>query len=374
MATTARSFWCVFSLGLLLNSFALAEEETHQERIERLRRELEAAEKVASEEAEKKATSEISDVEIPIDALVVVSSERSEGSGFIAEIRGRSFFVTNIHVLGAARGATFKNIPGRDLALSPIAFLSKHRDIAIVPIFWDGPSLKISSLLDFQEIEIGNAVTVMGNSSGARVATRLSGDIRGIGPDEIEVSAKFVPGNSGSPIVHDELGVVVGVASYMRDLSSKSKWTEDSELADIRRFGYRIDGEIEWERVSLEDLYEQGAVYNKFEDRTKVMQDISYMMENESTLMTGYRDHETLGYLFKDINSDFSWNRGTSSASNVILLRKLIDRMLNELQSDLTATDRTLTLNFYRKSYLEMASSREQIIRSLRRFREARLE
>ncbi|MEM8866996.1 MAG: serine protease [Verrucomicrobiota bacterium] len=358
------------------------EKETPQERLERLRHELEEAETEAKEaQVEESKANEgaeedvyISDLEIPFETLVVVSSEESEGSGFIASMRGRTFFVTNIHVLGAARGGSFKNLAGQRLALSPVAFLSKHRDIAIIPIFWDGPSLEIASLDEFEAIRIGHRVTVMGNSSGARVATRLSGDIRGIGPDEIEVSAKFVPGNSGSPIVHDDTGAVVGVASYMRDLSSNSKWTEDSELADIRRFGFRLDGEIEWERLDLDAVYKQGEAFQDFENRTKALRHISYMMENESTLMTGYRDHDTLGYMFDDINEGFSWKRGTGSANNVRLLRRFVDRMLIELQSDIQKTDQAISLNFYRERYQNMLSLRKSIEKSLRRFRSARLD
>ena len=46
----------------------------------------------------------------------------------------------------------------------------------------------------------------------------------------------------------------------MRDFSATDKWTEGSEVADIRRFGFRMDGEIEWQQMSLSELYRQGDV------------------------------------------------------------------------------------------------------------------
>ena len=43
----------------------------------------------------------------------------------------------------------------------------------------------------------------------------------------------------------------------MLDLSSDSKWHEGTELSDIRRFGYRLDGEMTWERALKINFYQQ---------------------------------------------------------------------------------------------------------------------
>jgi S1-C subfamily serine protease len=231
-------------------------EETAEERIERLRSELaeaEAAAKAKAEVATEEAPAEEGiTVDIPTGALVIVEgAEGGGGSGFIAKLRDRLFFVTNIHVLAGARGAEIRTADGQSLALPDYAFLSQKRDIAILPVVWTGEFLKVSASLSFDDVKIGDAITVMGNSDGVGVATRLHGDIDGIGPDQIEISAKFVPGNSGSPIIHNERATVIGVVSHMRDLSKKTKWTEDSEQPDIRRYGFRLDGEMAWERASL---------------------------------------------------------------------------------------------------------------------------
>jgi len=77
--------------------------------------------------------------EIPAGALVIVETEAgAAGSGFIAQLRERVFFVTNIHVLAAARGAKFTTVNGREVHLPDVAFLSHQRDLAIVPIAWSG--------------------------------------------------------------------------------------------------------------------------------------------------------------------------------------------------------------------------------------------
>ena len=251
--------------------------EPLEAKIARLKRELAAAE--AELAVRDTAPSTPVDGEIDSGALVVISSDHSEGSGFIAEMRGRTFLISNIHVLGAARGASIQTLDGEVITLPSHGYISRKRDIAIVPIEWEGATLPLSQSLSFDEVGIGQAVTVIGNSDGARVGSRLKGKVTGIGPNELQVSAKFVPGNSGSPIVHDELGKVVAIASHLKDFSVKSKWTEDSEQADIRRFGYRLDGEIEWGQIALDDLYSQSELYHRYEDRTKVMGHVSYMLQ-----------------------------------------------------------------------------------------------
>lgn len=353
-------------------------EETLEEKVSRLRRELQMAEDelIASKEGVGKHSKSLLKSErnkLPTSALVVIASENGSGSGFIAEIKERRFLVTNIHVLGAARGAEFTTIDGVDLALGKVAFLSKNRDIAIVPVEWDGDVFNLSPSLRFDEVSIGQKITVMGNSSGASVATSLSGVIKGIGPDELEVSAKFVPGNSGSPIVHDELGTVVAIASHLKDFSSDSKWTEDSDFNEVRRFGFRLDGEIIWEQVELSKLFEECERYTEFEERTVAMWNISYMLTYESKLLTSYRGHGSIGHLYEDINSEFNWDRGTESAHNKQMLGRFVNGMMIEVQSDLAETKKNLTVSYFKNRYAEIGGFRSVILNNLSRFANSRL-
>jgi len=369
--------------GSVNGSEASNSNETIEQRVERLRKELAQAEEALKQskakngetDDPKEAVAEAKGEggEMPTGALVVITGEHGSGSGFLATIKGRTFIVTNIHVLGAARGAAVTTIDGMNISLGDVAFLSKARDVAIVPVQWDGPVLKLSPSLRFDEVQIGQDITVMGNSGGANVATRLEGVIRGIGPEELEVSAKFVPGNSGSPIVHNDLGTVIAIASYLKDFSSDSKWTKDTGLDKIRRFGYRLDGEIEWEQVGLSDLYKQGEAYQSFEERTAAMWNIGYTLTYESKLLTSYRDHNSIGHLYSDISSDFDWNRGTASAHNTQLLRRFVNGMRSELQSDLSVTDKVISISYYQRQYDSIKGYRDQIHKNLTRFSDSRL-
>jgi hypothetical protein len=108
----------------------------------------------------------------------------------------------------------------------------------------DNP-LEISTDLN-DSVRIGDAVVVPGNSGGGGVATLIKGVVQGIGPDRIEVSAPFIPGNSGSPIIHVKTGKVIGIATYF---TVRNEDPTKSRAPAVRHFGYRIDTAATWERV-----------------------------------------------------------------------------------------------------------------------------
>jgi hypothetical protein len=203
---------------------------------------------------------------------------------------------------------------------------------------------------------------------------RLKGEIHGIGPDEVVVSAKFVPGNSGSPIVHDGLGRVIAIASHLKDFSAKTKWSKDWVQADVRRFGYRLDGEIEWAQVALSDLYRQAEVYNHYEDRSRAMSQIGHKLQHEDQLMTSFRSHDSLGYLFEYFDRDFQWHRGTNSSHNQRLLKRFVTSMLSELQTDRVGTGEALEIDFYQRRFLMAEDLRDQAANDFISFADSRLD
>ena len=169
--------------------------------------------------------------------------------------------------------------------------------------------------------------------------------------------------------MHDQLGTVIGVVSHMRDLSQKDKWTEDSELADIRRFGFRMDGEIAWQRLALNELFDQGEIYERFEDRTTVMARTIYMLKHERTVLTGYSTHDSLGYLFDELGVNFRWRRGTTSSNNIIKLERFVNGLHNELITDRQETRDSLTVDFLKRRFDQVDGIRDHFETELTKLR-----
>ena len=99
---------------------------------------------------------------------------------------------------------------------------------------------------DYYMPDIGEAVTILGNSDGRGVVTEIRGHILGVGPQQIEVDAPFVAGNSGSPVLN-RVGRVVGVASYLRNCRDNADWSKrNTRYNGVRRFALRLSG-IRWQ-------------------------------------------------------------------------------------------------------------------------------
>ncbi len=192
------------------------------------------------------------------DSIVTIecrnsSGDRSSGSGFIALADGKKYVFTNQHVIMGATQITIKTTMG-DRILPRGVQLSLTRDIARLPLAeddtHDGFVISDKPAMDIP-------VAVFGNSEGGGVATELYGTVTGVGSDLVEVSAEFVSGNSGSPVLNPDKEVI-GIASYVK---FSGKREDDDEEEEARRFCYRLTG-VEWMPVNWKRYNaEYGEVY-----------------------------------------------------------------------------------------------------------------
>jgi len=198
-------------------------------------------------------------------SLVIVKGDEGSGSGFICKSGNASFLYTNIHVVADLLKPTFTRMDG-GAALISSAVLAAGRDIACLQVK-NPPEHPLEVSTDFNDsVRIGDEVVVLGNSGGGGVVTAIKGAIEGIGPDRIEVSAKFVPGNSGSPIIHLNTGKVIGIATY---LTMRNEDPGKATAVNVRRFGYRVDNVPKWEGVDWNLLRQEADSVKQVQELTK---------------------------------------------------------------------------------------------------------
>ena len=181
------------------------------------------------------------------NALVFFEGKAGKGSGFITSIQGRKYLMTNAHVLAAIRAATFKLLDSTPIQIGSSSAAVGH-DLVALTVVEGGGAIPAVASVD-KDVEIGDAVVVLGNAEGAGVVNLLEGRLTGIGPNLVEVDAPFVPGNSGSPIIHVQTGKVIGVATYA--LVKKTGPRQEK----IRRFGYRLDSVQQWQTIDWKRFY-----------------------------------------------------------------------------------------------------------------------
>ena len=172
-------------------------------------------------------------------SLLIINGDKKEGSGFLAKYKGRVLVFTNAHVLSGNSRFTILDLANQTIRPKQMA-VAKGFDVAVFSQSQITNGLEIAPKVE-EVATIGDDVAVLGNSLGAGVVTDLRGKIIGIGPEFVEIDAKFVPGNSGSPVIHLKSGLVIGIATLAiyREFTTFGK---DSRFNSVeRRFAQRID-------------------------------------------------------------------------------------------------------------------------------------
>lgn len=189
----------------------------------------------------------------PVDAsnlnrsLILIGDSGSRGSGFLVNLWGKPVILTNAHVFALMKNPEITNA-NRERFEIRSALVGKVRDLAILEVKSlpeDLPVLKIAS--NAADSKIGSTVDAYGDSLGEKVMVKADGKLLGVGPEEIEISASIVPGNSGGPVLNEKFEVI-GVSTYLRKLTASADIlagtrfapkTKDQKL--VRRFALRID-------------------------------------------------------------------------------------------------------------------------------------
>jgi hypothetical protein len=230
--------------SLLENGVAQKEEPVQPIRVEQPKA---VANKTSAEALDQQNLSKPSNDAI-MNSLVIVETKLKDGgamgSGFLTMMAGKKYFVSNQHVFNCADQIELRSLSGENIR--PLTFeVCPELDLVRMEITNNLPTLTIRESMP----EIGSSITVYGNSGGKKVVTELNGVVQGIGADLIEVSAEFVGGNSGCPIL-DTNALVVGVATFAYQRTDPEDWvSKDTRFQEIRRFGLRLNN-CHWTEIS----------------------------------------------------------------------------------------------------------------------------
>ena len=218
------------------------------------------------------------------NSLVFVTGSAGSGSGFIATISGANFLVTNVHVAAGIRDAAFKTLDGT-VVRGGAPSMAVGEDIFCMAMPAGGKPFEVMQNVG-TNAAVGDDVVVLGNAEGAGVVNTLLGKIVGIGPNLVEIDAPFVPGNSGSPIIHLKSGKVIGVATYL--VTNQYDLTTNKRLKKpvVRRFGYRLDSVKGWQAVDWRAFDAQAAQMEGIEALTDDLYDFFRDLDEHKGVVT----------------------------------------------------------------------------------------
>ena len=194
------------------------------------------------------------------DKLVIIESAEGNGSGFVIEMGGKVYLMSNEHVLRTSSTPQARFLNGKPLILGAFS-VAEGRDLARFEVF----ECPVEPLQASEEMpNIGDFVVLYGNSLGDGVATESKGYIQGVGDRELETNVDIVPGNSGSPLLSDE-GKVVGVAASIKyNGDGREEWTIRNTRYDgkVRRFAVRLSA-VRWKTIDRKNYEDQVAKMNE---------------------------------------------------------------------------------------------------------------
>ena len=288
-------------------------------------------------------------------SLIFVEDRGGAGSGFVCTIAGKKFALTNQHVVAGRNGVAFTLLDGAALKVGQAAAAVGH-DIMSFAVFPDVKAMEMMTEVE-KNVSIGDPVAVLGNPEGARVIKPLVGRVVGIGPNLVEVDAAFVPGNSGSPILHLKSGKVIGVATYLtlREMDSLT----GRRAPQIRRFGFRLDSVKQWQPIVWPVYNEEFQAIEKIEARTHDLAALLRELGRTGGINTAnHRDPAIRNPLEKFDKA--AGSKGLNAADRGRAVKDLMSAMRTACQSDIAQAQMRLRYDFFRKSLGEEQKVREE--------------
>lgn len=228
-----------------------------------------------------------SDIEMPIETekglvdakrsiLIVGLGGRGVGTAFVAQIKGKPFIVTNVHVIETSANLTFSTISGENIPMPKICFIGDGRDLAIMPLDKVPEGIVPMPFSDdfMNDVKENDEIMICGNSMGKDVLLSSKGKLLAIGPNRIEIDASIFPGNSGGPVYHSKTKKIIGVVSFVtfdntnNPVYKSSMQKSNSPIKNQARY-FCVRGDLvkTWEKYNVSDVVAQGAIFDTAEKK-----------------------------------------------------------------------------------------------------------
>jgi hypothetical protein len=271
-------------------------------------------------------------------AVVLITGDNAEGTGFLVKTADGPTVVTNLHVISDNPNLKITTNTGRQITLLSLKGAS-DRDLAMFAIQDQNYSyLPLSP--DISGIaQPGDEVITPGNSEGGEVMLNTKGKLLGIGPVRIEFDNPIYHGNSGGPVFHTKSGQVLGVVTeamkvvHEDDLDKTSFASRNSAIAgSMRYFGLRIDTVPKWEPYDLQRFQGETALLGRFDKRNRCLDSYLNTPHDYKPDSILYREDADI---VKANAAYFSQSDGGDTSQRMDALRELLGDLNSFADADL---------------------------------------
>ncbi len=228
-------------------------------------------------------------------SVVVIKGESGSGTGFISTLKGKNFVITNQHVIDGQSKISIANSNG--VSFTGTSFIAAtDLDIVLIGIGELPASivpLPLSSDAT-KTAKAGDMTLIPGNSKGDGVITVTPGKVIAFGPKKIEVDNPVYAGNSGSPIIHEKSGEVIGILTEaelveLDPFAAASFRNKNSQIkSSIRYFGHRVDQAKGWEKLDWQKFSKYSEEAKR--GREELLAVFRFMVDSSSSNWKEFED------------------------------------------------------------------------------------
>ncbi len=210
-------------------------------------------------------------------AVVLITGDNGEGTGFMVKTPDGPAIITNIHVIADNPNLKITTNTGARVTVLSMKGAS-DRDLAMLAIKDANYNyLEVSTDIS-QTVQPGDEVITPGNSQGGEVMLNTGGKILGLGPERIEFDNPIYHGNSGGPVFHPKSGKVLGVVTEAikvnttDDLDKASFASRNSAISgSMRYFGLRLDTISAWVPIDSDRFQNETAFLDQFHKDSRAL-------------------------------------------------------------------------------------------------------
>lgn len=300
-------------------------------------------------------------------SLVFIEDGGGAGSGFVCQTKDGVFLLTNQHVVAGMKAPRFTRLDAAPITAGTGAAAVGHD---LMRFATQGEARPLAAMSDVEaEAQIGDEIVVLGNKEGARVIQPLTGKLIGIGPDRVEVTAEFLPGNSGSPIIHVKTGKVIGIATYL--MQGRFAELTDSKDTKVRRFGFRLDSVKQWQPLNWQAFQQDKGTMDRVESTTRDLVRLIRTMQSDQRPSTVTYANSAISRAVRDLDGALS-KQSLSAPDRARVFQNFLATLRATTQSDITQARQTLRYDYFSRALGEESQVREQMYKLFDRLLKAR--
>jgi len=259
-------------------------------------------------------------------AVVLITGDNEEGTGFMVKTPDGPAVVTNIHVI--ANNPNLKITTNTGALVTVLSEKSaSDRDLALLAIKDAGYSYLTMAADISSMVQPGDEVVTPGNSEGGEVMLNTAGKILGIGPVRIEFNNPIYHGNSGGPVFHVKSGKVLGVVTEamkvgVSDELDKASYASRSSAisGSMRYFGLRLDTVSAWVPIDSRRIQVETAFLDQFDKRSRCLDSFLNAPDDNKPEDTLWMKDEKI---VKANNDFFEQTSGADASQRMDAIREL---------------------------------------------------